>query len=244
MLPRGYFYFWPSRVNKFRSPFCLALEGAFRLSWPGLHQAPLLGFSKIAPPSTWTREVHSGSDSSRFPVGGRNFGPLLPLAGPVPSSRFLAVLTGFSISNLAGLLHPAADPGVHRVAASSLWPRGFRILPSTMLHPSKLLPCQQPPLSSDSTLLPFAIQGWFDFRVFLRWRVRCGPLVLPRADARCSLGFLLVDVRSSASSEEVSALRTSRPAEPGTSPSKVLLLLGTSRGFRRDETPGVGFSNP
>jgi hypothetical protein len=111
---------------------------------PGLHQAPLLGFPKIAPPSTWDQDIHSCSFSYRFPDGGRGFGLLLPRAGPVPSSRFLTALTVYSVSILAGLLHPAADPGVHRVPASSFLPCGFRIPLSTMLDPSKRFPRQQP----------------------------------------------------------------------------------------------------
>jgi hypothetical protein len=53
-------------------------------------------------------------------------------------------LTVFSVSILAGLLHPAANHGVHRVPDSSFRPRGLGSPPCTMLDPLKLFPRQQP----------------------------------------------------------------------------------------------------
>lgn len=73
------------------------------------------------------------------------------------------------------------------------------------------------PLSSESTLLPSTFQGRPGCRGFLRSRARCSPIVLPRVDARCFRGFLLVDGCSSASSKRFCVLGTSRPLGPRTS---------------------------
>jgi hypothetical protein len=51
--------------------------------------------------------------------------------GPVPPSRFLTVLMACSARSLAGLLHPAADPGVRLVSGFSLHPCGFQPSPSS-----------------------------------------------------------------------------------------------------------------
>jgi len=73
------------------------------------------------------------------------FGLPLPRASPVPSSRFCTAWTVFSVADPAGLLHPAADPGVHRVAAFPDFLAVFSSEPSTVRHPSKRFPRQQPP---------------------------------------------------------------------------------------------------
>jgi len=96
------------------------------------------------------------------------------------------------------LLHPAADLGVHRVAvlASST----LRLKRQCTFHdasPFEAFPSPAAIPLRIPTLLPLVIRGWPVFRVFLRWRVRDRPLVLPRTNARCSLGFLLVVFRSS-----------------------------------------------
>jgi hypothetical protein len=141
--PRGRFIFGPSRGRSLRSLDGLAFEDAFGVSRPGFRQAPLMGFSKTTPPSTYARDVHSRVRPSRLPGRFSRFGLPLPRAGPVPPSRFLTALTGFSIAHAAGLLHPAADPGVHRVRRppdlSVSWTS------STVHDPSKGFPLQQPP---------------------------------------------------------------------------------------------------
>jgi hypothetical protein len=130
-----------------RSPDGLALEDAFVVSRPGFHQAPLMGFSKTAPPSTCTRDVHSSVRPSRLPVRVSRLGLPLPGAGPVPSSRFLTALTAFSVSRAAGLLHPAADPGVHRVRRLSR-PRG------RLWRPPRCVTLRRVSLSSSHPLSP------------------------------------------------------------------------------------------
>jgi len=77
-----------------------------------------LGVSKDAPPSGWARDVHSCSVppwlSPRFRLASACS---RQGAGLVPPSWFPTTLTVFSVVRPAGLLHPAADPGVRRVAA-------------------------------------------------------------------------------------------------------------------------------
>ena len=74
---------------------------------------PLLGFQIVAPPSSLlVRSSPSAQTVSRL----RAFGRAMPMALHVPSSSFLTTSTAFSRSRLAGLLHPASDPGVRPVS--------------------------------------------------------------------------------------------------------------------------------
>jgi len=82
---------------------------------PGATERLLQGFPKTAPPSTWPTGVHSRRQD-RVASG------LLPSAGRChrPACSVLVVshhLDGFLHRRLVGLLHPTADPGVHRVSA-------------------------------------------------------------------------------------------------------------------------------
>jgi hypothetical protein len=149
-----------------------------------------MGFSKTAPPSTYAHDVHSCVHSRRLPGSGARFGLPLPRTGPVPSSRFLTALTAFSVMHAAGLLHPAADHGVHRVRVPRSASRPhqdslhdaspFEGFPSPAAFRSRrILPPHRSP-SKDG-----AISGSFS-----AGRVRCVLLVLPREGARSSLGFL------------------------------------------------------
>jgi len=144
LCPRGRFIFDPSRGRSLRSPDGLAFEDAFGVSRPGFRQAPLMGFSKTAPPSTSMHDVHSCVRPFRSPGRVSRFSLPLPRAGPVPPSRFLTALTAFSVAHAAGLLHPAADPGVHRVRLSDPASRPRRRA-STMRDPSKVFPRLQLP---------------------------------------------------------------------------------------------------
>jgi len=63
-----------------------------------------------------SRPLPRGFGEGGWPPPGSRFGPTLPRVGRVPSSRFLTVLVVCSACCLAGLLHPAADPGVRRVS--------------------------------------------------------------------------------------------------------------------------------
>jgi len=82
---------------------------------PGATERLLQGFPKTAPPSTWPTGVHSRRQD-RVASG------LLPSAGRChrPACSVLVVshhLDGFLHRRPVGLLHPTADPGVHRVSA-------------------------------------------------------------------------------------------------------------------------------
>lgn len=113
-----------------RSPCCLASEDAFSLSWPGFHQAPLLGFSKTVPPSTQTCDVHSSSLSpvARFLVASA---PSCHAWGPVPPSRFLTALTACSARTLRVCCAPLPVRGSPRFSRTSSGPEG----PDACGHP-------------------------------------------------------------------------------------------------------------
>jgi len=66
-------------------------------SLPGLHQAPLMGFPKNAPPSDSALVVHSCLDSFGFHLGFLGFGP------PLPGGESRSVFVVFH--HLGGLLH-------------------------------------------------------------------------------------------------------------------------------------------
>jgi hypothetical protein len=75
-------------------------------------------FARSAPPSTSLTRVHSrkfAGEPDILPSAHASHG-----MSPVPSSWFLTTATAFSACQLAGLLHPATDPGVRPV--SPLYP--------------------------------------------------------------------------------------------------------------------------
>jgi len=60
----------------------------------------------------------ASTPSHVLPKGAATFGPGLPCPGLVPSLSFLPTSTVSSARRLAGLLHPAADPGVRHVSST------------------------------------------------------------------------------------------------------------------------------
>ena len=87
------------------------------------------------PPSTCTPSIHSRA------VAKPRFGPVATShPDPVPPSWFRTTLTVSSARRVAGLLHPAADPGVHRVSADRLQADGG--LPRDARFPSRR--CRRP----------------------------------------------------------------------------------------------------
>jgi hypothetical protein len=113
-------------------------------------------------------------------------------AGPVPSSWFFTTWTVCSIADPAGLLHPAADHGVHRVLAlASSTLQSEKQLSFHDASPFEAFPSPAAIPLRIPTLLPLVIRRWPGFRVFLRWRVRSRPLVLPRRTPDAPLGFTL-----------------------------------------------------
>jgi len=156
------------------SPYGLAFEDAFSLSLPGLHRAPLMGFSK-----TPLHRQKPTLSTPASPPWSPTSAPLRPAAatrsGLVPPSRSLTALTVFSIVDSAGLLHPAADPGVHRVTAPSPRARGPGSVTSHDAQPYEAFPSPAAAFLKAPPFLPFAIQGWFDFKVLFRWPSPLSP---------------------------------------------------------------------
>jgi hypothetical protein len=191
---------WPSRVPLPVRPSVprreLACEPPHLRSTPEPHRSPWpilsafsLGFVHtsqprepegvpVAPPSTCPLSVHSRDDGPSS----------LRLRGchprsPVPSSWFLTTSTASSALRVAGLLHPAADPGVHRVSACSC-PRsedrdtgGF---PAMQVRTPRRSPRRQPVrVTASVASLPFAARSpprlaWFPLPVAdpSRWEDR------------------------------------------------------------------------
>jgi len=118
----------------------------------GSRRSPLLGLDEaggsplpplpVAPPSTVLSDASFEVTAAR-PLPESDFRPPPSASGcksrsPVPSSWFLTTSTAFSALQLAGLLHPAADPGVRLVscpAETGHSPRRY--------HPSKIPPTRR-----------------------------------------------------------------------------------------------------
>jgi hypothetical protein len=138
-----------------------------------------------------TSSVHSRR--TPFPesrIGNRAAGPV----HRVPSSRFLTAPTACSLSRFAGLLHPAADPGV-RCVSVRVPPEdesGRRRLSPQRAHPSKETPRPQPRrVAATDAVLPF-LPGFpgSGSAALLRVRVRSASAPLPEPCALSFLGFL------------------------------------------------------
>lgn len=159
---------------------CYAFEGASRSARLVTTERLLQGCPKIAPPSTSPLVSTPGAIRSSC------------LVRPVPSARrsqrparSVPVgshhLDGFLHQQLAGLLHPAADHGVHRVSAacraSADW-RTSSCFPSDAT-PFRAFPTRTAASTSPRTvaLLPLrgasCFQGPLDFKALLHTSVRC-----------------------------------------------------------------------
>lgn len=125
------------------------------------HPHPQRSKARSAPPSTSPNRVHS-----QRAAGEPDLSPSAPTCqgrSPVPPTWFLTTATAFSARRLAGLLHPAADPGVHPVSPLphrrlSPTPLGSPRFPGT-LPPLEVLPrsaavAQSPAPSAPSPLSP------------------------------------------------------------------------------------------
>jgi hypothetical protein len=100
------------RRHRLRPPSSRVLRSRRRISCrSACRQAPSTGFSsKIRPSVDVTFGVHSTTTEAVS-------GDALPHAPHVPPSWVLTTLTVCSTESLPGLLHPIADPEVHRVSA-------------------------------------------------------------------------------------------------------------------------------
>ena len=95
---------------------------------PGPAHAGLLSWGRTSArfaPDTWPHRPSvgfapscEGPSARPLPAMGKpiTFGLRMPSGSPVPTSWFLTTSPGFSAQRRAGLLHPAADPGVRRVS--------------------------------------------------------------------------------------------------------------------------------
>jgi hypothetical protein len=118
----------------------LVFEDAFRIARLVAELLPW-GFQKTAPPSFASLKSHA--PHALPPASSR----CLPAPCVAPPSWSLTTSTGSSFRALAGLLHPAPDPGVHRVSAPcralrcSLLPASVgSVLPHRCSHPPERSP--------------------------------------------------------------------------------------------------------
>jgi hypothetical protein len=155
----------------------------------------------------------------------------------VPSSWFLTTSTVSSAAAVAGLLHPAADPGVHRVSGSR-WPAIKPVvsrpprhagpaprripLDSRSASPRSLPPCRSFSTTASMHAAPLPARcvnqggrmAFADFEALLRLRVWCLASPLP------AIGDpLLPGLRSSSRSLPKTAGVPSPTASPGFQPS-------------------------
>ena len=138
---------------------------------------------------------------------------------PQPSARSVLVvlhhLDGLLHRRLAGLLHPATDPGVHRVSALRRLPTGLSRFPSdatpSRAYPlAKPLPCHQGPLPSCRSRSASPLCGApVDFKVLLRASVRSVGPPLPDDHARSSHGLPAPEASCSAFNHALRAARRS-----------------------------------
>jgi len=166
---------------------------------PGATERLLQGFPKNAPPSTWPTGVHSRRQD-RVASG------LLPSAGRChrPACSVLVVshhLDGFLHRRPVGLLHPTADPGVHRVSAPCTPCKRAAGASPPMPHPPEPSPPVQPyprhrePLPSCRFQVAFPVppgparlQGLAPYEQCVAMVRRCR-----QAKARCSPGLPVLE---------------------------------------------------
>jgi hypothetical protein len=192
-----------------RPRVCVARRFPLVLAWisPGASH----GVSKDAPPSVWALDVHSCSVPPRLSLRLRLASACSRQgAGLVPSSWFPTTMTVSSVVRPAGLLHPAADPGVRRVAVvRALVPRHLRVpdlprrstlrslsTPVAVRRVSTVLPDSCPPAVHRSFLLLRAkaarLQGFSPRDGFTGCLGPCG-----RRSRTASLGFFFSRCRLS-----------------------------------------------
>jgi len=113
-------------------PMTCVLEGSSRFTRL-VAERLLQGCPKIAPPSFTLGESTPG----RLLASSRTLGTRPSARGGQPCARSVLVvshhLDGFLLPQSAGLLHPAADPGVHRVSDTTPLTCWFRDFPSGAL---------------------------------------------------------------------------------------------------------------
>jgi len=159
----------PRRAIETDRPALSAFASSSELSKERCRLAPAsspgirTGSRPTAPPPTSPECVHSGRTVADPPSARR-----CQSSGPVPPAWFRTTSTVCSASGLAGVLQPAAGPGVHRVSlhlaafAPLTRPRsraGRAVGPiPTVPHPSEDSPRSQPyGVAAAAAFLPFAV---------------------------------------------------------------------------------------
>jgi hypothetical protein len=116
---------------------------------------------------------------------------------PQPCARSVLVVShhpdGLLHRRLVGLLHPTADPGVHRVSACCRLPTVDAASPP-MRYPSELVHLQSRiPVTRDRCLRAVPdvrpLGASVDFKAFLRASIRSATIPLPRRSTRSSPGL-------------------------------------------------------
>jgi len=160
----------PPVARRISSLSDLMFKSSFQVSLPGFRQTLLLGFQRSP--------IHRQKSATSTPASSSyGFASIESVAsacpchgtGPVSPSRFLAALTLFSVSDPAGLLHPAADPGF-----ATFWGHHASSVDETQGHLPRrttlrsFFLCNSHPPFRISALLLSAVQGQPNFRVFFR----------------------------------------------------------------------------
>ena len=193
-------------------PTCCAFEDASRRRSAWCYRAPPSGFSKDRPSIDIIHRcplpaASATSGSLRSSATG-----WWPSAGRCkrPARSVLVVshhLDGFLHRRRVGLLHPTADPGVHRVSASHRTIASWCVawgLPRRC-HALQSFPYPYSRTRVTASRCPPAVVGRvpgftgvpLDFKALLRTSIRCDGPPLPELHARCSPGlpFLELHVR-------------------------------------------------
>jgi hypothetical protein len=190
-------------------PTCCAFEGASRRRSAWCYRAPPSGFSKDRPSIDIIHRcplpaASATSGSLRSSATG-----WWPSAGRCkrPARSVLVVshhLDGFLHRRRVGLLHPTADPGVHRVSASHRTIASWCVawgLPRRC-HALQSFPYPYSRTRVTASRCPPAVVGRvpgftgvpLDFKALLRTSIRCDGPPLPELHARCSPGLPVLEL--------------------------------------------------
>jgi hypothetical protein len=175
--------------DRYVQPSTFTLEDAFRVSAPGLHQAPYLGIPKIVPPSDGIRGVHS-HDSHGCPRD--SFRPAFAKGRSRSVFEVSHLLDGLHHRESCGFVAPRCRSWDSRVATSESYEtkdfldaRPFGVLPST----TAFLSLRNLPSCHSFTKANVAT-GFFAVE-----RVRYANDSLPSHRVRYSHGFFLFPMK-------------------------------------------------
>lgn len=174
------------RTNPHRSPRAgvSAVGDASRCRPARTSQAPSLGFSQRPP-------LRRNACWSPLPRDRSRFGPTPPSARHVPPSPFLPASTACSTNRFAGLLRPASDLEVHRVATHRRRMPATASALSLRCLPSRAFPFREavPASPRGAAPLPFPDKRRSDYEALFRSEIRSDDGSWPNRIARCSPGL-------------------------------------------------------